>query len=85
MVPERRELFAQMTVADNIEIGAYVRNDSPGIKTDLDLIYHMFPALFERRSQKADEVAAAVLYLASKSAAMVTGHILSVDGGFLAQ
>jgi branched-chain amino acid transport system ATP-binding protein len=53
MVPERRELFAQMTVADNIEIGAYVRNDNAGIKTDLELIYHMFPALFERRSQKA--------------------------------
>jgi branched-chain amino acid transport system ATP-binding protein len=53
MVPERRELFAQMTVADNIEMGAYVRSDSAGIKTDLDLIYHMFPALFERRSQRA--------------------------------
>jgi NAD(P)-dependent dehydrogenase (short-subunit alcohol dehydrogenase family) len=37
------------------------------------------------RVAEADEVAAAVLYLASKSAAMVTGHILSVDGGFLAQ
>jgi NAD(P)-dependent dehydrogenase (short-subunit alcohol dehydrogenase family) len=37
------------------------------------------------RVAEPEEVAAAVLYLASSSAAMITGHILPVDGGFLAQ
>jgi len=53
MVPERRELFAQMTVADNIGIGAYVRNDTNRIKADLDLMYQMFPVLAARRLQRA--------------------------------
>jgi branched-chain amino acid transport system ATP-binding protein len=53
MVPERRELFAQMTVADNIGIGAYVRNDTNRIKADLDLMYQMFPVLAARRQQRA--------------------------------
>jgi branched-chain amino acid transport system ATP-binding protein len=53
MVPERRELFAQMTVADNIGIGAYVRNDTNRIKADLDQMYQMFPVLAARRLQRA--------------------------------
>jgi len=53
MVPERRELFAQMTVADNIGIGAYVRNDTNRIKADLDRMYQMFPVLAARRLQRA--------------------------------
>ena len=53
MVPERRELFAQMTVADNIGIGAYVRNDTNRIKADLDRMYQMFPVLAARRLSTA--------------------------------
>jgi branched-chain amino acid transport system ATP-binding protein len=53
MVPERRELFAQMTVADNIGIGAYVRNDTNRIKADLDRMYQTFPVLAARRLQRA--------------------------------
>ncbi len=53
MVPERRELFAQMTVEDNIGIGAYVRNDTNRIKADLDLMYQKFPVLATRRLQRA--------------------------------
>jgi branched-chain amino acid transport system ATP-binding protein len=53
MVPERRELFADMTVADNIEIGAYSRRDKRQIKSDLDGVYDMFPVLAARRGQRA--------------------------------
>ncbi len=52
-VPEGRRVFANMTVMENLELGAYIRNDSKGIKEDLDKIFIRFPKLAERRSQLA--------------------------------
>jgi branched-chain amino acid transport system ATP-binding protein len=51
--PEGRQLFARMTVLENLEMGAFQRDDSDGIAADLERIYELFPRLAERRSQKA--------------------------------
>ncbi|WP_455683123.1 ABC transporter ATP-binding protein [Thomasclavelia sp.] len=52
-VPEGRRIFAQLSVADNLEMGAYLRTDKIGIQRDLENIYKKFPRLGERKSQLA--------------------------------
>ena len=51
MVPEGRGVFARLTVAENLEMGAYSRTDKASIQNDLDLVYTLFPRLKERHSQ----------------------------------
>ena len=51
IVPENRRLFAPMTVLENLEMGAYLRDDD--YSEDLDELYELFPVLAERRSQLA--------------------------------
>lgn len=51
-VPEGRLIFPEMTVLENLELGAYIRHDSGRIKTDLDKIFGYFPVLAERRKQR---------------------------------
>jgi branched-chain amino acid transport system ATP-binding protein len=53
MVPEGRRLFAQMTVRENLEIGAQLRTDKEAIQKDLDRVVELFPRLKERYTQKA--------------------------------
>ena len=53
MVPEGRGVFSKLTVAENLEMGAYHRKDKTGIAADLDHIYQLFPRLHERRRQVA--------------------------------
>jgi len=53
MVPEGRGIFARLTVAENLDLGAYIRNDKNGIKEDLERVYELFPRLKERRNQVA--------------------------------
>ncbi len=55
LVPERRELFAEMSVADNLQLGALVRyrRGERGLDASLDSVYQTFPRLLERRSQRA--------------------------------
>ena len=50
-VPEGRRVFANMTVEENLELGAYLRKDKQGIKEDFDKVYNLFPRLLERRKQ----------------------------------
>jgi branched-chain amino acid transport system ATP-binding protein len=51
MVPEGRGVFARLTVAENLDMGAYSRTDKPAIQQDLDWVYTLFPRLKERRNQ----------------------------------
>jgi branched-chain amino acid transport system ATP-binding protein len=51
MVPEERLIFPQMTVFDNLEMGAFIRKDSGGIREDLNRIFQIFPVLQQRRNQ----------------------------------
>ena len=52
-VPEGRKLFAEMTVEENLLMGAYHRRRDSGIAPDLEHVYELFPRLKERRRQKA--------------------------------
>jgi branched-chain amino acid transport system ATP-binding protein len=52
-VPEGRRVFANMTVLENLELGAYIRNDKAGIKEDMDSVFERFPRLLERKVQLA--------------------------------
>ena len=51
IVPENRRLFAPMTVKENLEMGAYLKNG--GRKEDLEHVYSLFPLLYDRRRQLA--------------------------------
>lgn len=51
--PERRRLFYDMTVEDNIKMGAYVQKDKAIYKKQLELMFELFPRLKERRKQRA--------------------------------
>ncbi len=50
--PEGRGILARMTVKGNLEMGAFVRQDGPGIRADLEWVYSIFPILKEREGQK---------------------------------
>lgn len=52
-VPEGRGVFARLTVLENLEMGAYIHNDVPQIKQDLERVFVLFPRLKERRKQMA--------------------------------
>ena len=52
-VPEGRRVFARMTVQENLEMGAYMRDDKDGIQEDLERVFRLFPRLEERRKQLA--------------------------------
>ena len=52
-VPEGRRIFAQLSVEDNLEMGAYLRTDKIGIERDLENIYNKFPRLKECKHQLA--------------------------------
>jgi len=49
--PERRQLFADFTVAENLEMGAFLRKDKQKIREDLRSVYRFFPVLEERKKQ----------------------------------
>ena len=51
MVPEGRGIFSKLTVIENLEMGAFHRSDSDGIKQDLERAFALFPRLKERESQ----------------------------------
>lgn len=50
-VPEGRRVFANMTVEENLELGAFLRKDKKGIREDFEKVYNLFPRLHERRKQ----------------------------------
>jgi len=51
--PEGRKIFRRMSVLENLEMGAYHRNDRSGIRDDMDRVYELFPRLKERTKQEA--------------------------------
>jgi branched-chain amino acid transport system ATP-binding protein len=53
MVPEGRGVFTRMTIAENLQMGAHIRNDKPEIAADIDKVFTIFPRLKERREQLA--------------------------------
>jgi branched-chain amino acid transport system ATP-binding protein len=53
LVPEGRGVFAQLTIEENLAMGAYARNDRAGVAADVERAFTLFPRLKERRSQTA--------------------------------
>jgi branched-chain amino acid transport system ATP-binding protein len=52
-VPEGRKLFSELTVGENLELGAYLRRDKPGIRRDIENVFDLFPILRDRIGQLA--------------------------------
>jgi branched-chain amino acid transport system ATP-binding protein len=52
-VPEGRRVFANLSVRENLEMGAYTRTDRAGIKKDMEMVFGIFPRLSERLKQPA--------------------------------
>jgi len=52
-VPEGRKLFTDMTILENLEMGAFLRRDKPEIRADIDRMFELFPILKERRNTRA--------------------------------
>ena len=52
VVPENRRIFPKMTVRENLEMGAYLRDDRKGIKEDMDYVISLFPRVGERLGQQ---------------------------------
>jgi branched-chain amino acid transport system ATP-binding protein len=53
MVPEGRGVFARMTITENLQMGAHIRNDKPEIAADMEKVFATFPRLKERKDQLA--------------------------------
>jgi branched-chain amino acid transport system ATP-binding protein len=53
MVPEGRGVFTRMTITENLQMGAYIRNDKPEIANDIEMVFGIFPRLKERKDQLA--------------------------------
>jgi branched-chain amino acid transport system ATP-binding protein len=53
LVPEGRGIFGRLTVAENLDMGAYLRNDREAVRRDIERAYALFPRLLERSKQLA--------------------------------
>ena len=53
MVPEGRGVFTRMTITENLQMGAHIRNDKPEIAKDMEKVFTIFPRLRERKDQLA--------------------------------
>lgn len=72
MVPEGRGVFAKLTVMENLEMGAYTRNDKEGIASDLERVFALFPRLKERRKQVAGTLSGGEQQMLATGRAMMT-------------
>ena len=79
-IPEGREVFAPMTVLDNLRMGTYLRKDRHQITKDLEMIYDHFPILKARRGQKAGSLSGGEQQmLAVARALMASPKLLLMD------
>lgn len=79
-VPEGRMVFANLTVSENLRMGAYLRRDKSGIAEDIDSVYQMFPRLKERLGQQAGTLSGGEQQmLAISRALMGRPHCLMLD------
>jgi branched-chain amino acid transport system ATP-binding protein len=80
MVPEGRRIFARLTVAENLDMGAYSRSSKQEIASDLERVYNLFPRLRERRAQTAGTLSGGEQQmLATGRALMARPRILLMD------
>jgi branched-chain amino acid transport system ATP-binding protein len=72
LVPEGRGVFARMSVLENLQMGAYCRNNHKEIAQDLERIYDLFPRLFERRTQLAGTLSGGEQQMVSMGRALMS-------------
>ena len=78
--PERRRVLASQSVADNLELGAWLRRDRAGIRADLERCFDLFPRLAERRQQAAGSLSGGEQQmLAIARALMASPTLLMLD------
>jgi branched-chain amino acid transport system ATP-binding protein len=77
MVPEGRRIFARLTVSENLDMGAYSRDNKQEIAQDMDRIFALFPRLKERRSQLAGTLSG------GEQQMLATGRALMARPGIL--
>ncbi len=70
--PEGRRVFPRMTVAENLEMGAYTRDDKAGIQADFARVYELFPVLLERKAQAAGTLSGGEQQMLAVGRAMMT-------------
>jgi len=79
-VPEGRQLFEQMSVDENLRMGAYKRHDKAAIKDDLNRVYRLFPALAGRRRQLAGSLSGGEQQMCAMARAlMARPRLMMVD------
>lgn len=80
MVPEGRRIFARLTVAENLEMGAFVRKDKNAIAQDLERVFTLLPRLKERRNQLGGTLSGGEQQMLATARALMAGpRILLMD------
>ncbi len=72
MVPEGRGTFTRMTITENLQMGAYIRNDKAQIEADIDKVFGIFPRLKERRLQLAGTMSGGEQQMLAMGRALMT-------------
>ncbi|MCJ9710451.1 ABC transporter ATP-binding protein, partial [Bordetella hinzii] len=71
MVPEGRGIFGQLTIEENLAMGAYVRRDAAAIREDTERVFTLFPRLAERRRQAAGTLSGGEQQMVAMGRAMI--------------
>ena len=80
MVPEGRRVFPDMTVLENLYLGAHIRTDQEGINRDLERAFELFPRLKERETQHAGTLSGGEQQMLALGRAMMSGpKLLTMD------